>query len=140
MSIGIYVFLRIYFFNFRLSAFAQFRTHPTPSSTPPPVQRSGVCALLCIWRGLRCRLCCAVRPGALGAGVSTSGVYGASRGWGWSVARIPKPIKRRFPCLPTPSFLRKTPHPYCQSQKFRRKNKKTPTKALCSVLYLPYKP
>lgn len=33
MSIGIYVFLRIYFFGFGLSAFAQFRTRSTPSST-----------------------------------------------------------------------------------------------------------
>lgn len=33
MSIGIYAFLRIYFFGFCLSAFAQFRTRSTPSST-----------------------------------------------------------------------------------------------------------
>ena len=34
MSIGIYVFLRIYFLGFGLSAFAQFRTHCPPSSVP----------------------------------------------------------------------------------------------------------
>nr|DAM70523.1 MAG TPA: hypothetical protein [Caudoviricetes sp.] len=28
----------------------------------------------------------------------------------------------------------------CKSQKIPPKNKKTPTKGLCSVLYLPYKP
>lgn len=33
MSIGIYAFLRIYFLSFGLSAFAQFRTRSTPSST-----------------------------------------------------------------------------------------------------------
>nr|DAF31002.1 MAG TPA: hypothetical protein [Caudoviricetes sp.] len=32
MSIGIYVFLRIYFLSFGLSAFAQFRTHCPPST------------------------------------------------------------------------------------------------------------
>ena len=34
-----------------------------------------LCGLPCIWHGLCCCLCCAVVPGALGAGVSTGGVY-----------------------------------------------------------------
>lgn len=45
-----------------------------------------------------------------------------------------------FPTYPPPLSCAKHPHPHCQSQKFRPKNKKTPTKGLCSVLYLPYKP
>ena len=44
------------------------------------VQRLGVCVgawrgLPCIWHGLPCCLFAAVCPGALGAGVSTGGVY-----------------------------------------------------------------
>jgi hypothetical protein len=38
--------------------------------------------------------------------------------------RVEKIQKRRFFFLPTPSFLRKTPHPHCQSQKFRAKIKR----------------
>nr|DAZ45060.1 MAG TPA: hypothetical protein [Caudoviricetes sp.] len=45
-----------------------------------------------------------------------------------------------FPRLPTLSFLHKTPPPLSQVPKISRKNKKTPTKGLCSVLYFPYKP
>ena len=77
-----------------------FRTHCAGSPPPPPasvpiatrglsgigcrpaqrVQRPGVrvvpCMVCpCIWHGLPCCLCCAVVPGALGAGVSTGGVY-----------------------------------------------------------------
>lgn len=62
MSMGIYVFLRIYFLGFGVSVFAQFRTHCADSPAPPPsrssprglsgiecrpvqrVQRPGVCA------------------------------------------------------------------------------------------------
>nr|DAQ60259.1 MAG TPA: hypothetical protein [Caudoviricetes sp.] len=34
---------------------AQFRTHSTPSSVPPPA-RSARCGLPCIWHGLPCCL------------------------------------------------------------------------------------
>lgn len=44
------------------------------------VQRPGVC--VGAWRGFPCYLCAAVVPGALGAGVSTGGVYRERRGWG----------------------------------------------------------
>lgn len=116
------------------------RTHCKPSSPPPPsrstrcglsgiwcrpvqrVQRPGVCAV--------CGLRFAVRSGALdGAGVHRRGIQpppSPAR----SVALPPKKIKK----------AQKSPCPYCQFPKFRRKNKKTPTKGLCSVLYLPYKP
>lgn len=99
----------------------------------------GTCPVLVLARPALLPVTC--NPsGCAGAWISTSGVYGASRGWGWSVARIPKPIKRRFSCLPTPSFLHKSPYPLLPISKIPRKNKKTPTKCLCSVLYLPYKP
>lgn len=143
MSIGIYAFLRIYFLSFGLSAFAQFRTHCPPSSAAAvPIaqraQRPGVC--VCAWRGLPCCLYCAGRPGALGCwGLRRRGIQGAL-GVGWSTPRVEKIQKRRFPYLPTPSFLHKTPPPPLSISKIPRKNKKTPTKGLCSVLYLPYKP
>lgn len=35
---------------------------------------------------------------------------------------------------------KKSPHPLLSISKISRKNKKTPTKGLCFVLYLPYKP
>ena len=108
------------------------------------VQRLGVCVgawrgLPCIWHGLPCCLCCSVCPGALGWGLHLWGIWGEP-GVGWSTPRVEKIQKRRFPFSLTPSFLRKTPHPYCQFQKFPAKTKKTPTKGLRSVLYLPYKP
>lgn len=162
MSIGIYAFLRIYFLSFGLSAFAQFRTHSTPSSPAAVpiaparpvwyrVQTGAACpafgrlsALVSFppwfWHGLSCCLRCAVCPGALGAGVSTGGAYRERRGWGGSIVSVEKIQKRRFPFLPTPSFLRKTPYPLLSISKIPRKNKKTPRKGLCSVLYLPYKP
>lgn len=89
-------------------------------------------------------------PALLPVMCSLSGCAGAGRGhrWGiqgepgvgWSTPRVEKIQKRRFPYLPTPSFLRKTPYPLFSISKIPRKNKKTPTKGLCSVLYLPYKP
>lgn len=83
-------------------------------------------------------------PGCAGGwGLHLWGIWGAP-GVGWSTPRIEKIQKRRFQrlCrkLPTPSFLRKTPPPPLLIPKISPKNKKTPTKGLCSVLYLPYKP
>lgn len=95
--------------------------------------------LPCIWHGLPCCLCCSVCPGALGWGLHLWGIWGEP-GVGWSTPRVEKIQKRRFPFSLTPSFLRKTPHPLLSISKIPRKNKKTPTKGLYSVLYLPYKP
>lgn len=55
-------------------------------------------------------------------------------------SRRPAPPGQPFNHRKNKKRLKNNPYPYCQSQKFRRKNKKTPTKVLCSVLYLPYKP
>ena len=108
-----------------------------------PVQRvqcPGVCAgsqpvvggLPCIWYALCCSLCFVVRPGALacpavlGLGAApTSGVYGESRGVGWSVSRISKPIKRRSLSTPTPSSQNETPV-IVQVSKNSEKYKKAP--------------
>lgn len=140
MSIGIYAFLRIYFFGFGLSDFARFRTRCPPSSAPHPVRSSqrglsgiecrpvqrvqhpGVCVgawrgLPCIWHGLRCCLSCAVRPGALGLGSPPAG---------YTAAALPRPVS------PVTTEKIKKTHPTltkrnlsdCASlQKFRKKQK-----------------
>nr|DAQ94852.1 MAG TPA: hypothetical protein [Caudoviricetes sp.] len=82
--------------------------------------------LPCIWHGL----CCAVCPGVLGLGSPPAGYIAAAQLRPVSLSTTEKIKKAQ----------KNHPHPHCQSQKFRRKNKKTPTKGLCSVLYLPYKP
>ncbi len=93
-----------------------------------PVQRV-LHGLPCIWHGLRCCLCCAVRPGALSAGVSTGGAY----------SRRPAPPgecrdkifqrKRRFSefvlLTPTPPSQNET-YLVVQVSKFSEKYKKAP--------------
>lgn len=163
MSIGIYVFLRIYFLGFGLSDFAQFRTHSAPSSTQPPSRSPRVACLVsgadrcsvssvlaCVSvRGVVCLasgtaalllvLCSRSGCAGVGCGLHRRGIQGEPE-VGWSTPRVEKIQKRRFPYLPTPSFLRKTPYPLFSISKIPSKNKKTPTKGLCSVLYLLYKP
>lgn len=138
-----------------MSKSAQFRTHCAGTSAPPPsrsarrgmsgiecrrvqrVQRSGVCVVPCV----ACAAACAVQSVRVcwGLGLHLWGIWGEP-GVGWSTPRVEKIQKRHFPFLPTPSFLRKTPYPLLSISKISRKNKKTPTKGLRSVLYLPYKP
>ena len=91
-----------------------------------------------------------VRPALLPVLCSPSGCAGD---WGlhlWGIWGEPgvgvvdasrrKNSKKAF-LLPThPLFLYKTPPPPLSISKIPRKNKKTPTKGLRSVLYLPYKP
>lgn len=137
MSIGIYAFLRIYFLSFGLSAFAQFRTHcPTSNAAAVPIaqraQRPGVCVcawrgLPCIWHGLRRCLSCADVPGALGLGSPPAGYIAAAQ---------PRPVSP-VTTEKIKKAQKKSPHPLLSISKISRKNKKTPTKGLCSVLYLP---
>lgn len=68
--------------------------------------------------------------GCAGAGVSTGGVY----------SRRPAPPGQSLNHRKNKKGSKNHPTPYCQSQKFPAKTKKTPTKGLRSVLYLPYKP
>lgn len=111
------------------------------------VQRLGVCRVL---HGLPWYLSALVlaRPALLPVLLSLSGCAGLGSpplgymgraGGGVVDASRRKNSKKAF-FLPTPSFLRKTPYPLLPISKISRKNKKTPTKGLCSVLYLPYKP
>lgn len=82
-----------------------------------------------VLRGLRCCLCCAAVPGALGAGVSTGGVYRERRGWGGSIVSVEKIQKRRFSAFllptPTPPLQIKT-YLIVQVSKNSKNNKKTP--------------
>ena len=65
-----------------------------------------------------------------GAGVSTGGVY----------SRRPAQPGQSFNHRKNKKGSKKSPHPLLSISKISRKNKKTPTKGLCSVLYFPYKP
>lgn len=112
-----------------------------------PVQRvqcPGVCALCLAWSALHLArsallpVMCGRSGCAGGWGLHLWGIWGEP-GVGRSTPRVEKIQKRRFPCLP-PSFLLKTLPPLLSISKISRKNKKTPTKGLRSVLYLPYKP
>lgn len=137
MSIGIYAFLRIYFFLFWAVRFCSV------SDTLPALQRPAagtICPARPVWyrvqTGAACPasgrvcLCCAVRPGALRAGVSTGGVY----------SRRPAPPGQSRHHRKNKKGSKKSPPPPLPIPKILPKNKKTPTKGLCSVLYLPYKP
>lgn len=151
MSIGIYAFLRIYFFGFCLSAFAQFRTRSAPSSSRLRYDLPGVACLVssayrcsvssvrgcvpCLARSAMPPVMC--RPsGRAGAGVSTSGVYGESRGWGWSTPRVEKIQKRRSP--PTPLFSAQNTPPPLSISKIPPQKQKDPYKGsvFCAILAL----
>ena len=144
--------MRYIFSRCNMSKSAQFRTHSTPSSASAVpiyrcglsdiecrpvqrVQRPGVCVVPCVARPGLVRsvvlpAVAAVCPGALGAGVSTGGVY----------SRRPAPPGQSRHHRKNKKGSKKSPHPLFPISKISRKNKKTPTKGLCSVLYLPYKP
>ena len=144
MSIGIYAFLRIYFLGFGVSVFAQFRTrrasHPAPcTATIYPARpvyrvqtgaacpasgrvcRCAVCCghgLPCIWHGLCCCLCCAVRLGALGLWSPPEGYIAAAQ---------PRPVSRSTAektKKTTPPSQNET-HPIVQVSKNSKKYKKT---------------
>lgn len=110
-------------------------------------------------RVYRCAACCVrsalhlARPVLLPVLCSPSGCAG---GWGlhlwgiwrepgvwWSIPRVEKIQKRRFikgMVIHHPLFSAQNTPPPLSISKIPRKNKKTPTKGLRSVLYLPYKP
>ena len=102
--------------------------------------RAAVCpgtCLLWFWHGLRCYLCRVAVPGALGAVVSASGVYGASRGVGRSTPRVEKIQKRRS--LPTnPLFSAQNVIPPIVNLKNSAQKQKDPYKGsvFCAILAL----
>ena len=79
------------------------------------------------WHGLRCRLCCAARPGVLGAGVSTGGVY----------SRRPAPPGQSFYHRKNKKGSKNTPTPIPSLQNFPQKQK-DPYKGsvFCAILAL----
>lgn len=77
-----------------------------------------------------------------GLGLHRRGIWGEP-GMGRSTPRVEKIQKRRFikvVVIHHPLFSAQNTPPLLPISKISRKNKKTPTKGLCSVLYLPYKP
>lgn len=145
MSIVIYAFLRIIFsvlacpLGRALSDILPALQHPPPSRSTrrglsgiecrpvQRVQRPGVCALH-LARPVLLSVVCSP-PGCAGGWVSTGGAYSrrpAPPGQSLNHRKNKKGSKITLPSLPI--------------SKISRKNKKTPTKGLCSALYFPYKP
>ena len=149
MSIGIYAFLRIYFFGFGVSDFAQFRTHcadsPAPLHRPdlPGAVRLVSSADRCSVSSVRaCVPCLAwsalhlARPALLSVLCSPSGYAG---GWGLHLrgiqgapgvgqvmpAHSETHKKAFFSFIPTPPSQIKT-HSIVQVSKNSKKYKKTP--------------
>ena len=97
-------------------------------------------------RVCRCASCCGrsalylARPVLPPVMCRPSGCAGWCRGTpaGYTASAQPRPVSP----VTTEKIKKaqKTTTPLSSSPKISRKNKKTPTKGLCSVLYLPYKP
>lgn len=142
-----------------MSKTVQIWTHSTPSSVCHRPDLPGAacpvsgavcwCASCCgrsalhLARSALLPVLCSLPGCAGGWGLHRRGIQGAP-GWGGSIVSVEKKSKKAFLLkwwrFTTPSFLRKSPPPLLPISKISRKNKKTPTKGLCSVLYLPYKP
>ena len=144
MSIGIYAFLRIYFFGFGVSDFAQFRTHCADTPAPPSfrstrrglsgiecrpvqrVQRPGVCAVcavscvVCLASGTACAAACRVQSVRVrwGLGSPPAGYIAAAKPRPVSPATTEK-IKKTTPPSQTKTHL------IVQVSKFSEKYKKT---------------
>ena len=150
MSIGIYAFLRIYFFWLWAVRFC------TVSDTLHALQRPAtgtICPVWAVWyrvqTGAACltsgRACLALPPivcrrsGCAGGGWCLH-LWGIWRepGVGRSTPRVEKIQKRRFSFLPTPSFPRKTPYPPIVNLKNFPQKQKDPYKgsAFCAILAL----
>nr|DAY84640.1 MAG TPA: hypothetical protein [Caudoviricetes sp.] len=97
-------------------------------------------------RVCRCVACCGrsalhlARFALLPAVCSPSGCAGALVSTGGAYSRRPAPPGQPFNHRKNKKGSKKLPYPLLSISKIPRKNKKTPTKGLCSVLYLPYKP
>lgn len=103
-----------------------------------PVQRvrhPGVCVVPCMVCAAACRV--PLLRVCWGRGLHLWGIWGEP-GVGWSTPLVEKIQKRHFPCLPTPSFLHKSPTPQLSISKIPRKNKKDPYKGsgFCVILAL----
>lgn len=136
------------------SVSAQFRTHSTPSSTRRRYDLPGVACLVssadrcsvssvwacvpvrvllwavCLASGTACATACDVQAARVRWRVQgdTGGVY----------SRRPAPPGQSRHHRKNKKGSKNHPHPHCQSQKFRRKNKKDPYKGsvFCAILAL----
>ena len=95
--------------------------------------------VVCLASGTACPAACAVQSVRVRwAGVSTSGVYGESRGWGWSTPRVEKIQKRRFSWVAsqtTHPILTKRNVCHCAIFQIFRKIQKGPFPGLiCAIL------
>lgn len=115
-----------------MSVSAQFRTHGADRCSVSSVRacvpvRRVLCGLSCIWNGPCCCLCCAVVPGALGAWVSTGGVYRESRG-GQVMPAIKffkeKGVFQRSPYQHPPHLHKSKPIRLCKSPNFPKNTKR----------------
>ena len=98
----------------------------------------------CLASGTDCAAACDVQAVRVrwGLGLHLWGIWGEP-GVGWSTPRVEKIQKRRFIKVVVnyhPRLSAQNTSPLLPISKISRKNKKTPTNGLCSVLYLPYKP
>lgn len=113
------------------------------------VQRLGVCRSLhgLPWylprpgSGTACPAACAVQSVRVRWGLGSPPLGYMGRAGGGVVDTSRRKNSKKALSLPTTlSFFAQNAPPLSSTPKISRKNKKTPTKGLCSVLYLPYKP
>lgn len=129
------VFIRFIFLSFWACPIGHVSRHPAPRTLP---DCPGV---VCLASGTACPAACAVQSVRVRweLGSSLAG-YTVGAGVGW-VDSLRRKNSKKALFLPTHPLFSAQNAPHLLSiSKISRKNKKTPTKGLCSVLYLPYKP
>nr|DAF16059.1 MAG TPA: hypothetical protein [Caudoviricetes sp.] len=90
---------------------------------------------------MACPAACAVQSVRVRWGWQGSPVGYTGRAGGGVVDTLRRKNSKKAFLFPThPLFSAQNAPPLLSISKIPRKNKKTPTKGLCSVLYLPYKP
>lgn len=124
----------------------QLRRRPDLPRAPCLASSADRCSASSVRACVPCTVCCGrsalhlARPVLLPVLCSPSGYAGVGGGTpaGHIVAAQPRPVSP----VTTEKNKKgsKTTPPSLPILKISRKNKKTPTKGLCSVLYLPYKP
>ena len=130
------------------SKIVHFTGHTAHAIQRPPPSRSARCSLLSV---RACAPCLALpylvfaRPGSGTACPAACAVQSVRVRWGlgsppagYIAAAQPRPVSP----VTTEKIKKASKNPQLDFQppKIFSKNKKTPTKGLCSVLYLPYKP
>ena len=142
MSIGIYVFLRIYFLGFGVSDFAQFRTlaqSPAVRSLPDLYSVRGLLWAVCLASGTACAAACAAQSVRVRCGLG-SPPEGHTGSAGGGVGHARDKIfqrKRRFSGFLSsiPPILTKRNACHCAIFQIFRKIQKDPSPGLiCAIL------